>query len=591
MTNPYPLPRQTRETGTIEGDGRATYGPFDFRVWDAADVVARVLRLGEVGYALEPIFAEKVGGQPFDHFTVRFATPLEAGDVAIVQSRRLQERSTDVTRGGAISGVALEREFSVIGTVLQELRRDINNFDGLGVRGGGGIMTINDVVGLVPVLAAKASVSAVQALSASIVSLASRTIVGAGLASASVASLVTTVTVPIATQAQAEAGILNDVAMTPQRVAQAIAAIGGGGGSGTDPADAAAIVRTPTLFEKTDATTLSRLFYKDGLDQDIHAQKLVSARIAFNSDNDREVSSFHIRTVSEGSALNGPRSATLAASISLFKEGYGTGTARGGEMDGLYIVVRQDGPRVNSPETDAKSPNRSDACGILIDAAFYDKTGFTGGIEGATTLHSGTGSGDKARLSYQIGCINAATGTDRIDSIGFYAAATVGKNSVGLLLNNFESTGGYFDKFIECGNDRGQIFGIDRFGLVSFGKLRNDGYTLDAKMHMTLQADASLGWINSGKSVQILSLDQGGNLSANGNVSGASLSSGDGIQAQGAIVAGVRVRAPVLNLIPGTAAATPSEFKAGTLSVGASGRLRYCEADGAQPKFVYLTTT
>ncbi|WP_156419251.1 hypothetical protein [Aureimonas sp. AU12] len=514
--------------------------------------------------------------------------------MAIVQSRRLQERSTDVTRGGAISGVALEREFSVIGTVLQELRRDINNFDGLGVGGGAGIVTINDVVGLVPVLAAKASVSAVQALSASIVSLASRTIVGAGLASASVASLVTTVTVPIATRAQAEAGILNDVAMTPQRVAQAIAAIGGGGGGETDPADAAAIVRTPTLFEKTDATTLSRLFYADGGGQDIHAQKLVSARIAFNSDNDREVSSFHIRTVSEGSALNGPRSATLAASISLFKEGFGTGTARGGEMDGLYIVVRQDGPRVNSPETDAKSPNRSDACGILIDAAFFDKTGFTGGIEGATTLLSGTGGGNKARLSYQIGCMNAATGTDRIDSIGLYAAATVGKNSVGLLLNNFESTGGYFDKFIECGNDSGQIFSVDRFGTVSFGKLRNDGYTLDAKMHMTLQADASLGWVNSNKSVQIMSLDQGGNLSVFAGLSAANMSTVGNVAAGGKVIATSGFQGRMINLTPGAyefSASQLGNYKRGDIFIGAGGRPRICTADGTQPLFLYTTSS
>lgn len=41
-----------------------------------------------------------------------------------------------------------------------------------------------------------------------------------------------TINVPVASQAEAEAGSINDKAMTPLRVAQAISALGGGGGSG-----------------------------------------------------------------------------------------------------------------------------------------------------------------------------------------------------------------------------------------------------------------------------------------------------------------------------------------------------------------------
>ncbi|KTQ97768.1 hypothetical protein NS226_03765 [Aureimonas ureilytica] len=126
MSNPYPLSRQKRQTDAFRGDGRATYGPFAFRIWDAVDVVATVKRSGASEFKAETVTAQKTGGEPFDTFTVSFSPALGVGDVAVVKSQRLQERLSDVTRGGTISGAALERELSVIGTVLQELRRDVS---------------------------------------------------------------------------------------------------------------------------------------------------------------------------------------------------------------------------------------------------------------------------------------------------------------------------------------------------------------------------------------------------------------------------------------------------------------------------------
>lgn len=123
MTNPYPLPRETRQTPIIVGDGRATYGPFAFKIWDTADVAARVDR-GSGDLLPEAVTATKVANQIFDSFTVTFAPALTVGQRAIVQSRRLHERTTDVTRGGSISTSGLEGELSRQGTVLQELRRD-----------------------------------------------------------------------------------------------------------------------------------------------------------------------------------------------------------------------------------------------------------------------------------------------------------------------------------------------------------------------------------------------------------------------------------------------------------------------------------
>ncbi|NDV87035.1 hypothetical protein GTW51_10010 [Aurantimonas aggregata] len=128
MTNPYPLPRSFRASPPIAGDGNATYGPFAFKIWDPADIIAEVDR-GTGNFALEPVTVAKLAGLLFDDFTVRFSPALTFGQRAVVISRRLHERSTDVTRGGSVSTNGLEGELSRQGTVLQELRRDSNQLD------------------------------------------------------------------------------------------------------------------------------------------------------------------------------------------------------------------------------------------------------------------------------------------------------------------------------------------------------------------------------------------------------------------------------------------------------------------------------
>ena len=128
MTTPYPLPREFRVTDVLHGDGRPTYGPFSFMIWDVADIVASVSR-ANAAFADETIVVAKVTSDAFAYFTVTFSPALQAGDRAIVRSQRLHERSASVTRGGSISTVGLEAELSKQATVLQELRRDIGATD------------------------------------------------------------------------------------------------------------------------------------------------------------------------------------------------------------------------------------------------------------------------------------------------------------------------------------------------------------------------------------------------------------------------------------------------------------------------------
>ena len=121
---PYPLPRATRETEILAGDGGTIYGPFGFKVFDLEDL--RVFVKHEGGpWQAAAFTAEKVAGAELDDFTVTFAAPLPATSRYLVQAARLHERQVAVTKGGAIGGRALEKELSKQGSVIDELRRDI----------------------------------------------------------------------------------------------------------------------------------------------------------------------------------------------------------------------------------------------------------------------------------------------------------------------------------------------------------------------------------------------------------------------------------------------------------------------------------
>lgn len=121
---PFPLPRATRETEILAGDGGATYGPFDFKIFDLQDLQAFVKHQdGE--WQAAAFSAAKVAGNEFDDFTITFAEALPLTSEYIVRSARLHERQLAVTKGGAIGGRPLEKELSKQGSVIAELRRDI----------------------------------------------------------------------------------------------------------------------------------------------------------------------------------------------------------------------------------------------------------------------------------------------------------------------------------------------------------------------------------------------------------------------------------------------------------------------------------
>lgn len=128
-TTPYPLPREKRETSIDVGNGTiGPYGPSGFKIFDTADVAVFVRTVGAEFFTDAPVgtTVTKTSGQPFDTFSVTFPIAVPATTEFIFQSRRVHGRDNAVTKGGTISANELEKELSKQGSVVEELRRDID---------------------------------------------------------------------------------------------------------------------------------------------------------------------------------------------------------------------------------------------------------------------------------------------------------------------------------------------------------------------------------------------------------------------------------------------------------------------------------
>ncbi|MDH7785085.1 hypothetical protein QBD01_001085 [Ochrobactrum sp. 19YEA23] len=128
MPNPYPLPRETRETQVLVGDGvSTTFGPFTWKIFDIEDVAVLTKAAGQSNWATTDVVVIKTDPvAAFSTFTVTFPAPLATTTEYVVLGDRLHKRSTDLFRGGTIISNELEKEISKQGVVLQELRRDAN---------------------------------------------------------------------------------------------------------------------------------------------------------------------------------------------------------------------------------------------------------------------------------------------------------------------------------------------------------------------------------------------------------------------------------------------------------------------------------
>lgn len=122
----YPLPAETRASAVLAGDGGTDYGPLSFKIFDTADVHVWVRPSGSDFWGEVAATVTKTSGDDYDTFSVSLASAITAADSYVVVSARVHERLISATRGGAISAVALELELSKQGSVLEELRRDMD---------------------------------------------------------------------------------------------------------------------------------------------------------------------------------------------------------------------------------------------------------------------------------------------------------------------------------------------------------------------------------------------------------------------------------------------------------------------------------
>lgn len=135
MSTTLPIVRSTRRTDYLATAGQVAFG-LGVPVWDLQDVAVFTRLDSASDGAWSALVASGNWSAAFDPgantVTVTFLAPPKptSGSPAIwvrVESMRVQERTTDATRGGVMQSALVERDFDTIATVLQEVRRDVND--------------------------------------------------------------------------------------------------------------------------------------------------------------------------------------------------------------------------------------------------------------------------------------------------------------------------------------------------------------------------------------------------------------------------------------------------------------------------------
>jgi len=253
-----------------------------------------------------------------------------------------------------------------------------------------------------------------------------------------------------------------------------------------------------------DATTErgTELFARNPGDFDGRAKKVLSVRSRYNDDaTDKVISSYHVRTLAEGGTRNGPQRATLGFSISTFKEGFGKGTAKRGEIDGLYIVVGQDSPRDRVTQ---------DACGALIDVRSFEGVGFIGGIEGVTRIFRADNS-MRVQIGYQVGCIDTSVAGDPL-AVGLQLTAMNGLATQAIRLSSDTASNGAWSQFISANNGQKELFVVTGQGEITLAH-----GTAANRMTLAVNTQGFLAFRNEA-GAEVAVMNQNGALSLNGTL-------------------------------------------------------------------------
>lgn len=145
-------------------------------------------------------------------------------------------------------------------------------------------------------------------------------------------------------------------------------------------------------------------------------------RTASGAHPGRTESARHTEMLAYGSTLNGPANATVAESMYITKRGYAGGSAASGEIDGLELFLRQDGPDGFA----SAAPESSDAAALMVNAQNIGTCGFVAVLDASVSNLLRT-SGFPIDISMQVqsGVIDANNAAGKV-SFGHVAVMRAG---------------------------------------------------------------------------------------------------------------------------------------------------------------------
>lgn len=188
-----------------------------------------------------------------------------------------------------------------------------------------------------------------------------------------------------------------------------------------------------SLLEYTNRATARKLNLKV-MSEDQGLRTLRSQHPAAHPDI--KWSTLNIETLATGSGKNGPNSSDYGATIAVAKKDYFSSDPAPGEIDGLTIYVRQDGPKGHL----AGSPGASDAAGILLNVQNVGNVGWLGAIEGTTSSIDPTTAAITHSIQTQMGVYAGASEGGPL-SYGFVAMSKAGEHNAAFYASE---TGGTF---------------------------------------------------------------------------------------------------------------------------------------------------
>jgi hypothetical protein len=163
------------------------------------------------------------------------------------------------------------------------------------------------------------------------------------------------------------------------------------------------------LYENATTTTLSaaaplqavNVFAESGFVEAYGAKNVLRTEHAA-SHVGTSVISHHLEMRANGSGGNGPANADVGWHMSAIKKNFATGSAVAGEMDGISIALRQDGPDTGVA---------SDSSTFLVNAFTATQNGFISGLEGNVgSMLRGPTYAIQKWAGFQIGTCDTSTG-------------------------------------------------------------------------------------------------------------------------------------------------------------------------------------